>query len=76
MKCMDSRFICGSVAKVERLWFLADNLLQTHRKATTHMMGEANFSKVNKTCLGKGMSLFSENCEVSVIHSKLCYLKK
>ncbi len=49
-KYIDANFICGSVAKVERLWSQARYLLQDHRKASTPMLAEAIlFLKLNKS---------------------------
>ncbi len=39
-KYIDSRFICGSVAKVERLWSLAKFMLQNHRKSMPPVLVE------------------------------------
>ena len=47
-KYIDARFICGSVAKVERLWSLAKHILQDHRKSMSPTLVEALlFLKVN-----------------------------
>lgn len=47
-KYMDTRFIIGSVAEVERLWSLAKNVLSDNRKLCTPMLAEAIlFLKVN-----------------------------
>ncbi len=50
VKYIDASFICGSAAKVERLWSQATYILQNHRKASTPMLAEAIlFFKTNKS---------------------------
>ncbi len=52
VKYIDSRFICGSVAKVECLWSLAKHILQNHRKSISPVLLETLlFLKVNKAYL-------------------------
>lgn len=47
-KYIDTRFLLCSVAKVERLWSLAGNVLTKNRKLCTPMLAEALlFLKVN-----------------------------
>ncbi len=48
-KYIDSRFICGSMAKVERLWPLAKHILQDRPKSMSPtFVGALMFLKVNR----------------------------
>ncbi len=50
IKYIDASFICGSAAKVERLWSQANYIVQNHRKVSTPRLAEAIlFLKTNKS---------------------------